>query len=55
MCTTTKSSFVRISPEYQFVLCVCSGWETEDGEQCAPDLYSDLKAVVDNGTVTSCC
>lgn len=34
---------------------ICSGWETEDGEQCAPDLYSDLKAIVDKGTVTSCC
>lgn len=36
-------------------LCLFWGWgETEDGEQYAPDLYSDLQAIVEIGTVTSC-
>lgn len=48
MCIIVKSSLVRISPEYQFVLCVYWGW-VGNGEQCAPD----LKAVVDIGNVTS--
>lgn len=49
MCIIVKSSFVRISSEHQFVLCVYFEGGGENGEQCAPD----LKAVVDIGNVTS--
>lgn len=55
MCTTMKRSSVRISPECQFALCVILGsGGNEDGEKCAPDLYSELKAIVDIGAVASC-